>query len=799
MAVNRAHRKSLKTAIFDGQVFQSAAWDRGMGKYSLCLLSSILADTRNGYDQCFLILSKNLSLSEEAEKALKNAAPNAELIYIDTKAPKNVPGEDIRPLQITNKRILNEFINSRGIDAPDFIILSLFIDQICSVFPDEAHKTLLFYDLIPLQYSERYGQSWSYPNYLNRFNVLFEADTILTISQTVADDIAIYTGISHKKLFNINGAPIARDHQEPVKPEGFSAERYVLMPSGNDLRKNNHRAVQGFEEYLRRSGDTQLKLVLTSYFDDGTKTSLMQISDNIIFVGNVSEAELRWLYEGAECLLFVSEYEGLGLPVLEAAEVDLPVVCSSLTVFGEMSATAFYYADEHNPVSIANALTSAINRRGFNEKVREYPLILNRYTWVNTANDALKAINSGRRSAGGTGVKPRLAVFTPNPAGYSAIGKVVMLTHSALSEYYDVDYYVEDARSAQRFKRVSFLHAVAQVYTANQFTAEKYSQYDAVIYHIGNSEYHLETINNALHLPGIMVVHDTNLRNAFEDELYRYGMIDPLRLEAERRLNDMSGTAKVSHMVSLLNAQMGVVTHSQYAKNALREVNYNEIPIHNANLPVGTPELARPREKDRPFRIGFGGIIHKAKGINLVEAISLADDIDGVEIHIFGIPLMDDASLAKLEAMPNVFIQKNLTDFEFEQTISDMDVVVSYRPNYNGETSLTVVEALRHGAIPIVRKVGWFDELPGDIVKKVTSEEQILDAIRSLLQNKPELSRRSQKSKLLTSTAYTYEQYADTLSSLIEAATKRKNDNVSLYNDLRVGMSKTDILKRMVQ
>ncbi len=36
----------------------------------------------------------------------------------------------------------------------------------------------------------------------------------------------------------------------------------------------------------------------------------------------MSEAELSWLYEHATCVLFPSEYEGLGMPVIEAVNGD---------------------------------------------------------------------------------------------------------------------------------------------------------------------------------------------------------------------------------------------------------------------------------------------------------------------------------------------------------------------------------------------------------------------------------------------------------------------------------------------
>ena len=251
-----------------------------------------------------------------------------------------------------------------------FLILSLFIDQVCSAFPSAGKKILLFYDLIPLQYSERYGRLTSYHNYLARFKTIFEADLILTISETVADDVALNLGISKTKIVNIDGAPIDRSSKDAKKPGIALNSKFLLMPSGNDIRKNNTRAVQGFEIYRKKNQLSDLKLILTSTFDTHTQHTLESYSDNVIFTGNVSEEELTWLYANAEALLFVPEYEGLGLPILEAAEVNKPIVCSNLTLFNEISLNAFYYADPFDPLDIAEALNKAIAHENFEEKLQ---------------------------------------------------------------------------------------------------------------------------------------------------------------------------------------------------------------------------------------------------------------------------------------------------------------------------------------------------------------------------------------------------------------------------------------------
>jgi hypothetical protein len=58
---------------------------------------------------------------------------------------------------------------------------------------------------------------WSYHNYLHRFKTLFEADLILTISETVSDDLVLFTGIDKKIIKSLVGGPIERNHLKSKK------------------------------------------------------------------------------------------------------------------------------------------------------------------------------------------------------------------------------------------------------------------------------------------------------------------------------------------------------------------------------------------------------------------------------------------------------------------------------------------------------------------------------------------------------------------------------------------------------
>ena len=61
-----------------------------------------------------------------------------------------------------------------------------------------------------------------------------------------------------------------------------------------------------------------------------------EYKDDIIFTGYLPDEDLPLLYSGAKVMIYLSYYEGFGLPVLEAMSCGIPVVCSNTSCFPEV-------------------------------------------------------------------------------------------------------------------------------------------------------------------------------------------------------------------------------------------------------------------------------------------------------------------------------------------------------------------------------------------------------------------------------------------------------------------------------
>lgn len=73
-------------------------------------------------------------------------------------------------------------------------------------------------------------------------------------------------------------------------------------------------------------------------------------------LGRVADDELRSIYGGAYALIYPSDYEGFGLPVLEAQACGCPVVTSLRSSLPEVGGAASVYAREQTAAAYRDAL-----------------------------------------------------------------------------------------------------------------------------------------------------------------------------------------------------------------------------------------------------------------------------------------------------------------------------------------------------------------------------------------------------------------------------------------------------------
>jgi glycosyltransferase involved in cell wall biosynthesis len=143
----------------------------------------------------------------------------------------------------------------------------------------------------------------------------------------------------------------------PFVPDGPSASgAYVLAVATLEPRKNLARVVEGF----RRAGLGQTELWIAG--PRGWGATAVD-APGVRWLGEVETDELAGLYRGARCVVYLSVYEGFGLPVLEAMACGAPVVTAQAEAVREVAGGATVEVDGLDPDALAAGLEQAIARR----------------------------------------------------------------------------------------------------------------------------------------------------------------------------------------------------------------------------------------------------------------------------------------------------------------------------------------------------------------------------------------------------------------------------------------------------
>ncbi len=186
---------------------------------------------------------------------------------------------------------------------------------------------------------------------------LHKATKIVAVSNTAKQSVIRFFNIAPEKITVIyNGfIPLGEVGKAIEVPEKFFLFAGVIK-----ARKNVFGVIHAFAEFAQT--DTNHSLVIAGktggvYAQEAERlVEELGITEQVRFVGYVTDEELRYLYTKATALVFPSFVEGFGMPVLEAMSAGLPVITSNTGALAEVAGDAALLANPHSPSSIARAM-----------------------------------------------------------------------------------------------------------------------------------------------------------------------------------------------------------------------------------------------------------------------------------------------------------------------------------------------------------------------------------------------------------------------------------------------------------
>lgn len=226
---------------------------------------------------------------------------------------------------------------------------------------------------------------------------LSSVNHIIAASQYIRMDL-IKNGVNPSKISVIHNGidsklfhPNLRTDEETVNIKPFAIKRpYFIYGSRLSGPEKKHiELIKAFSLFKEKT-NLPHRLVLAgndeAYSEAVHKAAFdSKATQDIFLTGYFPHESFPKLYAGAEACLFPSVNEGVGLPVLEAMAIGIPVACSKGGALPEMGGEAAYYFDADNIEEIALAMEKIVTDTALREKMISAGLErAKQFSWENT-------------------------------------------------------------------------------------------------------------------------------------------------------------------------------------------------------------------------------------------------------------------------------------------------------------------------------------------------------------------------------------------------------------------------------
>ncbi len=231
---------------------------------------------------------------------------------------------------------------------------------------------------------------------------------IITDSEASAGDLLRLFGVNSAKMrviplaVPVDFQPLELHTRQEALLECGVASPFLLSLAAAAPRKNTVGVIRAFGRICRRFPN--LALVLTGVDGELAATLAVAIRDfgiptnRVILLGFVDSQTLAALYAGCTAFLFLSLYEGFGLPILEAMRCGAPVICSTHGSCSEVAGGAAILVDPRDEDAVVGTIGEVVgDSAGLAALAQAGHRREREFTWSKTAAATLEAYEQALR------------------------------------------------------------------------------------------------------------------------------------------------------------------------------------------------------------------------------------------------------------------------------------------------------------------------------------------------------------------------------------------------------------------
>lgn len=761
----------MRIAYDTQSIFSGISRHRGIGNYTLSHLAGIIEASPEDAHVLFNIYSASSAIEELWPNGDAPAQVSEVMLYIGESdyLIRRLDEDGVQVFEPMLKAIVRRFLTENEIEL--FYFTSPFERE--NIFHldwyEGVRTAATVYDVIPYFFPwDHFGRRTEKDIYMDRIAFLRQMDQLLVISGSVRDDLLKIGGFDAEKIAVIYAGidsayqKTAVDNEAKLRQKYGINGKFILCSGGATPRKNMEELTDAFSN-LPRDVIEKYLLVFVCKMDENWMGLIKKAARNgkvenrVICTSFVPLEDLCALYNMADLMAFPSQYEGFGLPVIEAMACGCPVLTSDNSSLGEIAQGAAVLVNPFSIEDITRGLLEALSvdmRQKYGDEMAKK---VQMYTWANTVlltKKAFAEIQSPRcKKEKPDAMQARIAVFTPLPPLESGISDYCEDVLNAMAPLCKgIDVFVDNGVEVN-----CPLADNIRIFPHTEYPA-RHSDYAQTLYHVGNSMFHAYMIPYVQKYRGVVMLHDINLNGLLyhvsinierDERLYKKFYIEDFPEKSGEFVENQNMGFYWDHYGDIeLNGAVcnyadKIITHSEYGRTELLCAD----PTRDVSVIRHYANKLEPRERDEmrrkynipvdAFVFAAFGFISESKGIE--KALKAFAQVRKKHVNAFFLLAgkTDDVMrkiIRELAVKYHFADSVRVTGFtqieEFKDYIFLCDVCVNLRYPYRGETSGSLMRILAAGKPVIVNDIGSFAEVPDECATKIevrTGEENIFE------------------------------------------------------------------------
>lgn len=164
-------------------------------------------------------------------------------------------------------------------------------------------------------------------------------------------------------------------------------ERYFLYLGELRPHKNIQNIISAFKQFKSATSE-DVSLVIAGKKHPSFAVDMT--GDSICYLGPVNDDELPGLYKNSMALIFPTLYEGFGLPILEAMDLGVPVITSTISSMPEVAGEAGILVNPHSVDEIAKGMGQIAQNENLRKGLIAKGLVQSKkFSWKTAAQSLL--------------------------------------------------------------------------------------------------------------------------------------------------------------------------------------------------------------------------------------------------------------------------------------------------------------------------------------------------------------------------------------------------------------------------